>query len=87
MPRVIPRFRAIPWMLSLQAMVVANEHWRQLSERDRSRVLQLLRESRGWPGNLSTKERNELKRLVAKLDLPGVGRDLLPLARRGKTRK
>lgn len=84
MPKLIPRFRAVPWMLSLQAMVVASEHWRHLTERERSRVLQLLRESRGWPGNLGTKERNELKRLVAKLDLPGIGKDLLPLARRRK---
>ena len=82
MPKLIPRFRAVPWMLTLQAMIVANEHWRRLSERERARSLQLLRDSHGWPGNLTAKEREELRRLVAKLDLPGVGRDLLPLARR-----
>ena len=84
MPRVIPRFRAVPWMLTLQATLVAGEHWRLLSERERQRLLQLLRDARGWPGNLTAKERQELKRLVAKLDVPGIGRDLLPLARRPK---
>ena len=46
----------------------------------------LLRDSAGRPGNLSAKERKELRRLTHKLDLKGLTRELLPLARgrRGK---
>jgi hypothetical protein len=35
-------------------------------------------------GNLSSRERNELRKLVRKLDLKGAGRELLPLVRGGK---
>jgi hypothetical protein len=35
-------------------------------------------------GNLSVKERNELRKLAGKLDLKGAGRELLPMLRGGK---
>ena len=38
-----------------------------------------VRESRGRVGNLSAKERMELRKLVGKLDLKGMGRELLAL--------
>lgn len=74
-------------MLALQAGLLAGERWRALSERERSRLLKLLRDARGWPGNLSARERQELGKLVRKLDLPGIGRDLLPLARKRGRKK
>jgi hypothetical protein len=45
-----------------------------------------VRRSRGRTGNLSTKERKELRKLVQKLDLRGAGRELMPLVRGGKRR-
>ena len=85
MPRLTKLGRT-PWLLALQAAVVAGQHWRALDEKDRHRLTTLLRDSRGWPGNLTSRERDELRKLAARLDLPGIGRDLLPLARRGRRR-
>ncbi len=55
-----------------------------LSGKERTRLAQLLRESRGQPGRLAEKERVELRKLVAKLDLKGAARELAPLL--GRTR-
>jgi hypothetical protein len=46
-----------------------------------------VRESRGRVGNLSVKQRMELRKLARKLDLKGIGRELMPLVRRGRGRK
>jgi hypothetical protein len=79
------RLKALPWAALLRAGVLVGSRWRALSERDRSRLSRLVRQSGGRPGNLSAKERRELRRLAGKLDLKGMGRELLPLvrARRG----
>jgi hypothetical protein len=71
----------------LRAVMVIGERWSALSEKERARIARLLRESRGRPGNLSSKEREELRKLVGKLDLKRLGRELLPLVRpRGRRR-
>jgi hypothetical protein len=80
----ITRLRSAPWMIVLQAGFVASQHWRQLDPRDRQRLLELIRKARGWPGNLTARERGELKDLANKLDFKGMGKELLPLA--GKRR-
>ena len=41
-----------------------------------------MRKSRGRWGNLTASERRDVRRLVAKLDLPTLGRNLAPVARR-----
>lgn len=83
--RLPTRVRAVPWLLAAQAALELHQHWQKLSDRERTRLRHLLRDSRGWPGNLSAAERRELIRLVGKLDLPGVGRSALPLpGRRGR---
>ena len=81
------RVKDLPWLLLLQAGVVLGRHWWALSERDRAHLTRLLRESRGRPGNLSLKQRYELRKLAGKLDLKAASRELLPLipaARRGR---
>ena len=77
------RARALPWVAIVQALVAVGRRWRALSEKDRARLAELLRSSGGRPGKLSAKERKELRALVVKLDLKGMGRDLLAL-RRGR---
>ena len=87
MPRLPSRLRTVPWLAAAQAALAVRKNWQGLlTERERNRLKELVRDSRGWPGNLSARERAELRRLVGKLDLPGVGRDLLPLSglRRGR---
>ena len=83
----VSRLKAIPWAMALQAGLVAREHWRKLTEKERSRLLELLGKARGRPGNLTAREREELKRLARKLDVPGFGRNLLPLGRAARGKK
>jgi hypothetical protein len=86
----LERVKALPWAAALQVGIVLRSRWRRLSEKDRARLIRLMRESRGRVSNLSRKERLELRRLVGKADLAGVGRDLLALRggrRRGRRRR
>ena len=78
------RVKALPWAAALQVVVAVARRWKALSERDRARLSQLTRDSRGRLGNLSAKERGELRKLAGKLDLKGMGRELLPLVRGGR---
>jgi hypothetical protein len=79
--------KALPWAAMLQGVVVIGRHWRALSDRDRTRLTRLVRDSQGRLSNLSTKERDELRKLVGKLDLRGIGRDLVLLARGRQLRR
>jgi hypothetical protein len=81
------RLKALPWLGLLQVGVAIGERWRALSEKDRARIARLLRESRGRLGNLSARERKELRKLVGKLDLRGAGRELVGLVRGGRRRR
>jgi hypothetical protein len=83
----VSRVRALPWAALVQVVVAVGTRWRALSDRDRARLTRLLRDSRGRLGNLSTKERGELRRLVRKLDIKGVGSELRPLIRGGRRAK
>jgi hypothetical protein len=83
----VSRVKALPWAVLLQAVAVLGKRWRRLSEKDRARLTGLMRNSRGRLGNLSAKERSELRRLVGKLDVKGAGRELLPVLRGGRRRK
>jgi hypothetical protein len=75
------RLKALPWAALLQAGVAFGKRWRGLSERDRARLTQLTRErfrvQHGRVGNLSARERAELRKLLGKLDVKGIGRDML----------
>ena len=81
------RLRALPWAALLQAVIAAGERWRRLSDKDRARLTRLVRESRGRFGQLSSKERDELRKLVRKLDLKGLGRDVLTPLRAGRRKR
>ncbi|MBI5104592.1 MAG: hypothetical protein HZB46_06335 [Solirubrobacterales bacterium] len=84
----MPKLKPIPWLLALELAMVARDHWGQLDPRDRRELTRIVSKSKGRPGNLTPHERTELRRIVSRLDLPGAGRRLLPLAgkhrRRGK---
>ncbi len=81
------RLRALPWAALLKLGVTFGERWRALSPKERTRITDLLRSSRGRLGNLTAKERGELRKLVGKLDLKGIGRELVPLARGRRKRR
>lgn len=78
---------ALPWAALLQGALVVGRRWRALSQKDRARLARLLRESGGRLGNLSTKQRLELRRLAGKLDLKGASRELAGLARGRRGRR
>ena len=59
----------------------------KLSPKERARLSQLVRDSRGRLGNLSVRERDEFRKLVRKLDLKRMGRELVPIVRGRRRRK
>jgi hypothetical protein len=75
------RLKALPWAALLQVGVAFGKRWRGLSERDRARLTQLTRERlrlrNGRLGNLSSRERDELRKLLRKLDVKGMGREMI----------
>ena len=82
--------RALPWAALLKGGIVVGRRVGSLSSRDRTRLLELLRQSRGWPGRLGSRERAELRKLLGKLDLRAMSRELMPLwggGRRGRKRR
>jgi hypothetical protein len=84
------RVKALPWAALLRVGFAVGRRWRSLSERDRARLTELVRESHGRLGNLSSGERRELRKLAHKLDLRGMGdelRGLLRGKRGGRCRK
>ena len=77
------RKRTLSWAIVVQTLLVVGRRLGSLSSRDRTRLLELLRESRGWPGRLGERDRAELRKLIAKLDVRAMARELVPLARGG----
>lgn len=75
------RVKALPWAALLRAGFLVRRHWQSLSEKDRARLSELLRESGGRWSSLSAKERAELRKLAGKLDLNGLRRELRGLRR------
>jgi hypothetical protein len=78
---------AVPWLTLARAVMIVNRHWNALSSKERTRLAQLVGESRGRTGNLSVKQRAELGKIARKLDLKGMGRELWPLLRGGRGRR
>lgn len=68
-------------MLALDAALVLRDAWGKLEPRERGRLAELVRKGR----SLSEREKAELKRLVAKLELLDAGRQLVPIV--GKRRR
>ncbi|HEY6758321.1 MAG TPA: hypothetical protein VI318_02485 [Baekduia sp.] len=86
MPKLIPR-KVVPWMLLIEAALVARTHWGLLDTQDRRELSRIVRKSHGNPMNVTKNERAELARIVRRLDLITAGRKLMPLhggLRRGK---
>ena len=77
--RKLTRVRAIPWLLLFEAARTVHSHVMDtLSQRDRRRVAEILRASRGNPMHVTPEQRDELKAIASKLDVKRLGRDLVP---------
>jgi len=79
--------KELPWAALLQGAVVVGRRWKALSAKDRERIKALLAESGGHISSLSSKQRKELRKLAGKLDLSGMGRELIALRGRGRRRR
>ena len=86
--------RAVPWITIAQITVIVGRRWAALSAKERARMAELAHRSGGRLRNLSVRERMELRKLAHKLDLRGMGRELLALRhvqrrrrRRGRGRR
>ena len=77
---------AIPWLALARGTMIVGRRWTALSAKDRARLVELVRTSRGRVSNLSVKQRLELRKLAGRLDLKGMARDLLPVVRGGGRR-
>jgi hypothetical protein len=88
MPSLL-RLRALPWLLLFEAARSVHSHVNEnLSPRERRRVAEILRGSRGLPQNISRSDRDELKRIAKKLDPGQLARDIGPqLLRAGAGRR
>jgi hypothetical protein len=85
MARNLPSPKAVPWAILLEVAAVARGHWQGLSERDRERLSSLIRKSRGRRGNLTKKERDDVRRILGKLDYKAIGQDVLPFVGRSRS--
>ncbi len=81
--RATGKLGAIPWLALARGAMIVGRRWTALSAKDRARLVELVRTSRGRVSNLSVKQRLELRRLAGRLDLKGMARDLLPVVRGG----
>jgi hypothetical protein len=82
--------RTVPWtrlMDVARAAPLLKEHWDKLTPAERRQLQGLIRKSKGKPSNLNLVERATVRRLVRKLELGRLGRDLARLARTGRGRK
>jgi hypothetical protein len=79
------------WLLAAaEALVAVRNHLAErLDERDRRRLVEIVRTSKGRPSNLSDRERRELQDLFAKVEPRALARTLAGsmAARRGLRRR
>jgi hypothetical protein len=85
MPR-LPARRAIPWLALLEILRAGKAHWDELDPADRRRLVELLRKSKGRAGNLTTRERRELREMAGRLQLLRFGRSAAAAAVMGQRR-
>ena len=66
--------------VAAQAAMASRRHWQLLTPHERERVREIVVKSKGQPWTLSPRERKELTRLVSKLRLWHLGRDVAGIA-------
>ena len=75
--------RTVPWTRLYEVAKTApllKRHWDKLTPAERDRLRRLMLKSKGRPSNLNPAERLIVRRLVRKLELGQLGRDLAKLA-------
>jgi hypothetical protein len=75
--------RGVPllWAFAVaEALTTTRRHFAGVDPRARRRAVELARKSKGRPGNLSSAEKTELRRLVGEMDLWQLSKDLAAVA-------
>ena len=67
-----------------RAGVTVRDAWMKLTPGERAHLTNLVKKSQGRPGNLSARERADVKRLVRKMEPAALGRSLAPLGRKAR---
>ena len=68
MPR-LPGRRLVPWFVIFEVLRTGKAHWDELDPRDRTRLVELMRKSKGRASNLTERERTELRMIARRLQL------------------
>ncbi len=77
----MPAVRALPWARILAvAQVVSRRVSEDIPSRDRRRLTELVRKSKGNPKLLTADERRELLRILRQVDYAKLGRDVAATA-------
>ncbi len=71
-----------PLVAAMQAGFIAHEHWTKLTAEDRRALLSLIAKSKGVPKNLTVSERDEVRRIVSRLDAKAAVWKLAPVSRK-----
>jgi hypothetical protein len=82
--------RTVPWARLVdiaRAAPLLKSHWDKLTAAERRDLQMLIRKSKGKPANLTLVERATVRRLVRKLELGRLGRDLTRVVRTGRAAK
>ena len=76
----LPAVRAVPWRFVLEVATLVYTRFRDdLPPKERRRLGQLVRKSKGDPRRLTQNERHELLELLKRLDVQRLGRDVTAL--------
>ena len=77
----------MPWLIALEIINAGREHWAELDPRDRKRLAELLRKSKGRPQNLTARDRTQLKEIAGRLQLLRFARRAATAAAVGRKRR
>ena len=84
----LTRRLSLTWLiLAGQAALATRRHLQKLEPGERRRLAEILRKSKGRPSNLGKRERDDLRRLVGKLELGRLGRDVAGIATDARRRR
>jgi hypothetical protein len=79
--RTARRMVPLMWALAVaEALAATRRHFAGVDPRVRRRVVELARKSKGRPSNLTSHEKQELRRLVAQMDLWTLSKELAAVA-------
>lgn len=79
--------RALPWALVLQFAMAAREHWGALPPKDRERLREIVKRTKGRPQALTPGDRADLRQIAGSADLPGLARRIAVARGRGLGRR